>query len=101
MKRRLAWLCLLLLALMTPAQALAATIYESSMILINKEHGLPKDYVPSDLTPVNVTFAEGVVQSKKQMRAEAARESAAAAKAATVPSLSAADLSPLPVRTQR
>ena len=73
MKRRLAWLCLMLLALMTPAQALASTVYESDMILVNKEYGLPKDYVPSDLTPVNITFAQGVAESKKQMRADAAR----------------------------
>lgn len=73
MKRRIAWLCLMLLALMTPAQALASTVYESDMILVNKEYGLPKDYVPSDLTPVNVIFAQGVAESKKQMRADAAR----------------------------
>lgn len=73
MKRRLAWLCLMLLALMTPAQAMASTVYESDMILVNKEYGLPKDYVPSDLTPVNITFAQGVAESKKQMRADAAR----------------------------
>lgn len=73
MKRRLAWLCLMLLALLTPAQALASTVYESDMILVNKEYGLPKDYVPSDLTPVNVTFAQGVAESKKQMRADAAK----------------------------
>ena len=73
MKRRIAWLCLMLLALMTPAQALASTVYESDMILVNKEYGLPKDYVPSDLMPVNVTFAQGVAESKKQMRADAAR----------------------------
>lgn len=73
MKRRIAWLCLMLLALMTPAQALASTVYESDMILVNKEYGLPKDYVPSDLTLVNVTFAQGVAESKKQMRADAAR----------------------------
>lgn len=73
MKRRLAWLCLMLLALMTPAQATASTVYESNMILVNKEYGLPKDYVPSDLTPVNVTFAQGVAESKKQMRADAAK----------------------------
>lgn len=73
MKRGLVWLCLMLLALMTPAQALAATVYESDMILINKEYGLPKDYVPSDLVEANVTFAQGVAQSKKQMRADAAK----------------------------
>ena len=73
MKRRLAWLFLALMTLMTPAHALASTVYESDMILVNKEYGLPKDYVPSDLTPVNVTFAQGVAESKKQMRADAAK----------------------------
>ncbi len=73
MKRMLMCLLLLLLAVMTPAQALASTVYESEMILVNKEYGLPKDYVPSDLTPANVTFAQGVAESKKQMRADAAR----------------------------
>ncbi len=73
MKRKLIWLMLLLLAALTPVQALADTRYESEMILVNKEFGLPRDYVPSDLTPANVTFAQGVAQSKKQMRADAAR----------------------------
>ena len=73
MKRMLMSLLLLLLAVLTPAQALASTVYESEMILVNKEYGLPKDYVPSDLTPVNVTFAQGVAESKKQMRADAAK----------------------------
>ena len=73
MKRRLAWLCFVLLALLAPAQAMAGTVYESDMILVNKEYGLPKDYVPSDLTPVNIAFAQGVAESKKQMRADAAR----------------------------
>jgi len=73
MKRMLMSLLLLLLAVLTPAQALASTVYESDMILVNKEYGLLKDYVPSDLTPVNVTFAQGVAESKKQMRADAAR----------------------------
>jgi len=73
MKRMLMSLLLLLLAVLTPAQALASTVYESEMILVNKEYGLLKDYVPSDLTPVNVTFAQGVAESKKQMRADAAR----------------------------
>ncbi len=73
MKRRLAWLFLALMTLMTPAHALASTVYESDMILVNKEYGLPQDYVPSDLTQANVTFAQGVVESRKQMRADAAR----------------------------
>lgn len=73
MKRRLTMLLLLVLLLLLPAQAFAAEVYESNMILVNKQYGLPKDYVPSDLTPANVTFAEGVAESKKQMRAEAAK----------------------------
>lgn len=70
MKRVLAFLLLLLAA--TSANAMAETVYESDMILVNKQYGLPQDYVPSDLTPVNVTFAQGVAESKKQMRADAA-----------------------------
>ncbi len=73
MKRRLTMLLLLMLLLLLPAQALAAEVHESNMILVNKQYGLPKDYVPSDLVPANVTFAEGVAESKKQMRAEAAK----------------------------
>ena len=42
------------------------------MILVNKVYGLPWDYEPSDLTEANVAFAEGVVQSRKLMRADAA-----------------------------
>lgn len=75
MKRRLTMLLLavLLVLVLMPAQAFAAEVYESNMILVNKQYGLPKDYVPSDLVPANVTFAEGVAESKKQMRAEAAK----------------------------
>ena len=72
MKRRLTLLLLLMLTLL-PVQALAEGVYESNMILVNKKYGLPQNYVPSDLTPANVTFAEGVAESKKQMRAEAAK----------------------------
>ena len=64
---------LLLVLLMIPSGAMARQVYESNMILVNKEWGLPYDYVPSDLTPVDVPFAEGVVESRKQMRAEAAK----------------------------
>ena len=63
---------LLLVLLMIPSGAMARQVYESNMILVNKEWGLPYDYVPSDLTPVDIPFAEGVVESRKQMRAEAA-----------------------------
>lgn len=72
MNRKLAWL-VLLAVLLLPAQALAdATVYESDMILVNKVWALPADYVPSDLTMANVPFADGVAESKKQMRADAA-----------------------------
>ncbi len=71
--RRAAWLVLLLVLLMIPSGAMARQVYESNMILVNKEWGLPYDYVPSDLTPVDIPFAEGVVESRKQMRAEAAQ----------------------------
>jgi len=72
MNRKFAWLVLLLLALL-PVQALAdGTVYESDMILVNKVWGLPEDYVPSDLTMANVPFVNGVAETKKQMRADAA-----------------------------
>lgn len=73
MKRKLTCLLILLAALLSPLQAMAATVYESSMLLVNKEYGLPKDYVPSDLTVAKVAFAEGVMESRKQMRADAAK----------------------------
>ena len=74
MKRKAMWLLLMLMLLtvLGPAQALADVVYESDMILVNKVYGLPWDYEPSDLTEANVTFAEGVVQSRKLMRADAA-----------------------------
>lgn len=72
MNRRIAFLLLLMLALL-PAQALAdTTVYESDMILVNKVWGLPESYVPSDLTIANIPFANGVDEVKKQMRADAA-----------------------------
>ena len=48
MMRRAAWLLLLLVLLMIPSGAMARQVYESNMILVNKEWGLPYDYVPSD-----------------------------------------------------
>ena len=74
MKRKATWLLLLLLlALMAPTAAAAETVYESDMILVNKEFGLPSDYEPSDLTTAKVTFADGVIASRKLMRADAAK----------------------------
>lgn len=73
MKRKLAWLLLLAMTLVIPGQALADVVYESDMILINKQYGLPKDYIPSDLSYPDVAYAQGVAESKKQMREDAAR----------------------------
>lgn len=72
MKLRLTALCLLVLLLLSTGHALADPVYESNMLLVNKEFGLPKDYVPSDLVVANVAFSQGVAESKKQMRADAA-----------------------------
>ncbi len=71
MKRKAIMLLMALLALM-PVNALAGTVCESDMILINKEYSLPWDYEPSDLTQANVAFAQGVAESRKLMRADAA-----------------------------
>ncbi|MBO4298567.1 MAG: M15 family metallopeptidase [Clostridia bacterium] len=70
MRRFLA--ALLLWALILPAAA-QAKVYESTMILVNKQNSLPSDYVPGDLSRPNVTYAPGVPESRKQMREEAAR----------------------------
>lgn len=73
MKRKLAAMLLLCLALLIPGYALADVVYESDMILVNKEYALPSDYVPSDLSYPDVAYAQGVAESKKQMREDAAR----------------------------
>ena len=73
MIRKATWLLLVLLALLAPACAMADTVYESNLILVNKQFGLPWDYEPADLTPANVTFDEGVIESRKLMRADAAK----------------------------
>ncbi len=73
MNRTLALLVILLIALLTPVEALAGTVYESDMILVNKEWRLPNDYVPSDLSYPDVAYAQGVAESKKQLREDAAR----------------------------
>ncbi len=70
MRRLLA--ALLLLALLAPAAA-RADVYESIMILVNKQNPLPSDYVPSDLSRPKVAYAEGIAESRKQMREPAAR----------------------------
>ena len=70
MRRFLA--ALLLMALLIPAAA-QADVYESTMILVNKQNSLPSDYVPSDLSRPEVKYAPGVAESRKQMREPAAR----------------------------
>ncbi len=75
MRRFLA--ALLLMALFIPAAA-QADVYESTMILVNNQNCLPSDYVPSDYEPSDlsrprVAYAEGVPESRKQMREPAAR----------------------------
>ena len=70
MRRFLA--ALLLLALLASAAA-QADVYESTMILVNKQHSLPSDYEPSDLSRPKVAYAQGVPESRKQMREPAAR----------------------------
>lgn len=72
MRRRMLMITALMLLMLLLSTAAQAEVYESSMILVNKKWSLPKDYVPSDLTKVDIPFAEGVVESRKQMRAEAA-----------------------------
>ena len=62
---------LLMLAALLPAAA-RADVYESTMILVNKQNTLPSDYEPSDLVRPDVAYADGVIESRKQMRAEAA-----------------------------
>ena len=62
---------LLIAAVLLPAAA-QADVYESTMILVNKQNSLPSNYVPSDLTRPDVAYAQGVPESRKQMRADAA-----------------------------
>lgn len=46
---------------------------DSILLLVNKTNQLPADYVPFDLTETKISFAPGVVPSKKLMRQEAAQ----------------------------
>ena len=73
MNRKLTILLLLLLCLTPLTQARADRVYESNMILVNKQWRLPSDYVPSDLSYVDIPFTADVMPIKKQMREEAAR----------------------------
>ena len=65
-------LALLFAAALLPLAA-QADVYESTMILVNKQNCLPSSYEPSDLTRPDVAYAPGVAESRKQMREEAAR----------------------------
>lgn len=49
------------------------TITDSITILVNKDYGLPSDYVPDDLEVPDIPFSFSGYQEKKLMRAEAAR----------------------------
>lgn len=51
----------------------ASRVEETVDILVNKEHLLPSDYVPSDLREVNVEFASYVSGERRTMRREAAQ----------------------------
>lgn len=48
-------------------------VEETVDILVNKEHTLPADYVPSDLREVNVEFADYVEGERRTLRDEAAQ----------------------------
>ena len=45
---------------------------ENFLILVNKEHEVPKDYVPKDLVEVNVRFSPGTAIQQKMMQKTAA-----------------------------
>ena len=70
MRRFLAALLIVAVCLPTAAQA---GIYDSILVLVNKQNALPEDYEPADLSHPNVAFAPNVSASRKQMREVAAR----------------------------
>lgn len=43
------------------------------LILVNREHNIPEDYIPDDLTEVNIRFAVGTEREQKMMKAVAAK----------------------------
>jgi len=45
---------------------------ENFLILVNREHEVPKDYVPKDLVEVNVRFSPGTAIQQKMMQKTAA-----------------------------
>ena len=70
MRRFLAALLIAAVCLPTAAQA---DVYDSILILVNKQNALPQDYEPGDLSYPDVAYAPCVAESRKQMRAVAAR----------------------------
>lgn len=52
--------------------AILDTNPESIGVFVNKEYGLPEDYIPSDLTEPNVTFSFNYSDEKRLLRKEAA-----------------------------
>ena len=72
MRKLLLPLCAACLILLTGFLSVTPMPPTDSMILVNKSHPLPSDYVPPDLRVVRVRFAEGVLPERKQMASEAA-----------------------------
>ena len=72
MRKTLLLLCAACLVLCTGFLKLTVPEPTDCMILVNKSHSLPSDYVPADLRVVKVRFAEGVLPERKQMASEAA-----------------------------
>ena len=70
MRRFLA--ALLMAACLMPLAA-RADLYDSTLILVNKQNALPQDYEPADLSYPDVAYADYVHESRKLMREEAAR----------------------------
>lgn len=68
----IALILLTAILLCTGAEASEEKVAESLLILVNKTHPLPADYIPEDLVTVDVTFADNVYPERKQMRAPAA-----------------------------
>lgn len=70
MRRFLAALLIAAALLPTAAQA---DLYDSTLILVNKQNALPANYEPDDLSFPDVAYADYVSESRKLMREEAAR----------------------------
>ena len=67
------FLAALLIAAALLPMAAQADLYDSTLILVNKQNSLPKNYEPKDLSHPDVAYADYVPDDRRQMRAEAAR----------------------------